>query len=413
MAQTTPNSQLEKALALAALGIPVFPCNQDKSPAVKSGFKAATTDPVLIKQWWRRNPKYLIGMPTGSASGLWVIDADIDKKTLVPVGDATLAVFGMAQYRHRAKTRSGGSHYFFAYVGRLPANSAKKLPGVDVRSEGGYVIAWDCEAIIAAKTDKALEPPPVQLVSALRSGKLPCGPHSKDTEGDEQWGLSELKRHVAQVAAAVEGSRQNTLNIAAFYVGVLVACDALHKDVAVAALRKAALSTGLDENEVDRTIARAMADAQGSSTKSNAKDSANSSDKTDKSDKTPWGEPDMTLLHPVRAEPPPFPTSIFPHALVDWIKCAAETKGAPFDYVAVSLIGAVSSLIGNARWASAWPGWHEPPAIWPMLVGTPSSSKSPGMDAVLEPLGELERELHRIAKANFKAQQEDETDGQT
>lgn len=405
MSQSTLKSQLDKALALAALGIPVFPCKSDKSPAVAHGFKSASTDPTLIMRWWKRSTDSLIGMPTGCASGLWVADADVDKKTLAPVGDETCAKLGLADYRHRAKTPSGGTHYFFAYADGLPASSAKKLPGLDVRSEGGYVIVWDCAAILAAKGDSTLASPPLELVAAIRSGKLP--------DGGDQRALDELKRHVAQVANAVEGSRQTTLNSAAFHVGVLVACNPLEEATAVADLKQAALSTGLSEDEVDRTVARAFADARGASPKRNAKRRAKSSDKTDKSDETPaWVEPDMTLLNPVRAAPPPFPTNIFSGALGDWIKAAAETKGAPFDYVACSLLGAASSLIGNARWASAWHGWHEPPAIWPMLIGAPSSSKSPAMDAVLDPMRDLENELHRIAKADFQAQQEEGKDGQ-
>jgi Bifunctional DNA primase/polymerase, N-terminal len=44
---------VDEALKLARRGVPVFPCRADKVPLVKlgSGFKDATTDPDLIREW--------------------------------------------------------------------------------------------------------------------------------------------------------------------------------------------------------------------------------------------------------------------------------------------------------------------------------------------------------------------------
>ena len=42
------------ALALASKGMCVFPCNErSKEPALSGGFKRATTDPNVIRGWWR------------------------------------------------------------------------------------------------------------------------------------------------------------------------------------------------------------------------------------------------------------------------------------------------------------------------------------------------------------------------
>ena len=81
-----------------------------------------------------------------------------------------------------------------------------------------------------------------------------------------------------------------------------------------------------------------------------------------------------------------------------WLLEAAESKSSPPDYVAAGLLSTASSLIGNARWATPWDGWSEPPTIWSMLIGLPSASKSPGQDAAVSPLRVVERRMRGAAE---------------
>src|SRR5215208_1571557 len=89
---------LVAALSYAARGWPVFPlhnpiscetgmtcscmnpeCDRKaKHPRTEHGFKDATTLASLIEQWWTKWPNANIGMPTGTASALDVIDIDND-----------------------------------------------------------------------------------------------------------------------------------------------------------------------------------------------------------------------------------------------------------------------------------------------------------------------------------------------
>ncbi|WP_108813255.1 YfjI family protein [Loktanella sp. Alg231-35] len=77
----------------------------------------------------------------------------------------------------------------------------------------------------------------------------------------------------------------------------------------------------------------------------------------------------------------------------DWLRDAAEVKGAPVDFVALNLLSSASAIVGNARWAVPWEGWKEPPIIWGMLIGDPSSGKSPALDAILDPIKAIDNEL--------------------
>jgi Bifunctional DNA primase/polymerase, N-terminal len=70
-------SCVQSALDYAAAGIPIFPCRpENKRPYTDHGFKDASTDSTLINEWWSRWPDAMIGMPTGRASGIDVLDID-------------------------------------------------------------------------------------------------------------------------------------------------------------------------------------------------------------------------------------------------------------------------------------------------------------------------------------------------
>ncbi|MHA7865876.1 MAG: YfjI family protein [Salipiger thiooxidans] len=115
-----------------------------------------------------------------------------------------------------------------------------------------------------------------------------------------------------------------------------------------------------------------------------------------------WPDADMRLLRADLPEPPALPLDeVFSSGWASWIRGAAVSKGAPPDYVMSALLGVCGSLIGNTRWPSPWAGWAEPPAIWSVIIGNPSSGKSPAMDAVLVPLKRVERAQREAAQSEL------------
>lgn len=111
-----------------------------------------------------------------------------------------------------------------------------------------------------------------------------------------------------------------------------------------------------------------------------------------------WAEPDMTIVNPERPPAPVMSDADFDAVFgkwSSWIRPAAAVKNAPADYVALALLSTSSAIIGNARWAVPWDGWKEPPILWGMLVGDPSSGKSPALDTVLDPLKDIDAALSR------------------
>ena len=116
------------AMYYASIGWPVFPCKDDKAPYVQGGCLAATTDPELIKRWWIIYPDANIGVATGN--GLAVVDIDQEETPEGCVLPSTLT----------SKTNRG-HHYWYTAPQPVKGGAHIGMPHVDLRGEGGYVIA--------------------------------------------------------------------------------------------------------------------------------------------------------------------------------------------------------------------------------------------------------------------------------
>lgn len=117
-----------------------------------------------------------------------------------------------------------------------------------------------------------------------------------------------------------------------------------------------------------------------------------------------WPAPAPRFLRDEVPPPPALPlVEVFGPRWADWLTRAAEAKSAPPDYVLAALLAAAGTAIGNTRWAMPWAGWHEPPVLWTMAIGNPSSNKSPGLDAALSPVRKIEREMRSDIEAKRAA----------
>ncbi len=109
-----------------------------KHPLTSSGVKDATRSPARIREWWRRYPFANVGIATGQ--GLLVIDID-------PRHDGSLEALKTSivlPETATVQTGGGGWHLYFVYKKSQyeVRNSAGKLAnGIDIRGEGGYVVA--------------------------------------------------------------------------------------------------------------------------------------------------------------------------------------------------------------------------------------------------------------------------------
>lgn len=127
----------ESALSYARFGWRVFPVKPGgKAPASMHGVKDATGVAQTIEAWWELWPEANIGIATGTVSGIVVVDIDH-----IPVIEA-LREHGK-EFPETATVRTpNGLHLYFQAPQEPVRNSASKLAkGVDVRGDGGYVLA--------------------------------------------------------------------------------------------------------------------------------------------------------------------------------------------------------------------------------------------------------------------------------
>src|SRR3954453_12325857 len=133
-----------EALHCAERGWHVFPCSpKDKKPLTDHGLNDATCDRAIIEQWWRQWPRAMIGVRTGPESGFFAIDLDINpekKLNRIAAFDA-LKNGGELPETIITQTPRGGQHLWFRYVTGIRNSAGKIALGVDVRGDGGYIIA--------------------------------------------------------------------------------------------------------------------------------------------------------------------------------------------------------------------------------------------------------------------------------
>jgi Bifunctional DNA primase/polymerase, N-terminal len=194
---------LAATLAYAGRGWPVFPC-RGKRPHVKNGLHDAATDRLTVERWWTRIwPGANVAIRAGSESGLLVLDVD---------GEAGADALAALEREHaelgatvECLTGGGGRHLYFAHPGGELRNSAGRLaPGLDVRGDGGYVIAPPSRHSSGGRYEWSvdghpdeLEPAqaPAWLLEGLRAHRAACG--RSDPRGGPQRRARVARRHDA------------------------------------------------------------------------------------------------------------------------------------------------------------------------------------------------------------------------
>lgn len=242
---------------LAAAGVPVFPCVPGrKAPMLRRGFLAATSDLRRVDGWWRWQSSANIGVPTGQASGLVVVDVDVH------------GVDGYAAYARAARaglfgeplmtvgTPSGGQHsYFPADRDRMQRSWTVGKVGVDFRGDGGYVIAppsalamSDGRAVYRVEQVASGTPPPVDAVR-LRDFLNPMPRHRPAPAGNRVAGRADADRLAAWLARQMKGDRNTKL----FWAACRLAEGNVPLAQAVDALVKAE-QADFEEREITRTV---------------------------------------------------------------------------------------------------------------------------------------------------------------
>ncbi|HEV8494170.1 MAG TPA: bifunctional DNA primase/polymerase [Candidatus Angelobacter sp.] len=241
---------------LSRAGTPVFFCNSDKRPTTPHGFHDAVNNPLSAERLYNLHPGPLLAVPTGAASGLDVLDLDLQHQ---PADEWWLANKDRIPLTRTHRTRSGGLHIFFQHHAGLRNTASKIAKGVDTRCDGGYVIWWPASDFEVLST-APIAAWPAWLLAELRPKKAEAP--QKSREAQDTLNDRKLRALVRFVAGAPDGQRNRMLYWAACRLAESRAAANITEDFAIAVLAAAAQRCGgnppISDLEARRTIQSAM-----------------------------------------------------------------------------------------------------------------------------------------------------------
>ena len=119
--------------------IPVRPAS--KRPAVPwKRFQEQVATGKTLRDWFERTPDFNVAIVTGALSGIVVVDVDPRHG-----GDESLreleGLHGKLPKTVEAVSGGGGRHVYFSHPGTEVHNRTGIAPGIDLRGDGGCIVA--------------------------------------------------------------------------------------------------------------------------------------------------------------------------------------------------------------------------------------------------------------------------------
>jgi len=227
--------------------IPILGAWQTRDPATEAEVRA----------WLAQG--YNLGLRTGARSGYFVIDDDQIRRQV-----ARDALWIPPQTSLVAATPTDGRHHYYVSPDPCPGNSANRIaPHVDTRGEGGQVVypgsthpSGGVYRWIETGEPGVLPADVLALLTAPETVRVDLNTPPPRANG---YSNTALVREVQNVRTAPDGSRNVTLNTAAFNLGQLVGSGSLSEQAVRSELASAAKLAGLGERETLATIDSGLA----------------------------------------------------------------------------------------------------------------------------------------------------------
>ena len=207
------HNMFDAQLVAKLWGWRVFPANpENKKPLISEWQKRASNNEIIINRLFSPFPDAMVAVPTGPINGITVLDFDIRDyyngiHNFIAEGYKIPTTAG-------AHSPSGGFHLYFNSGNEVLPNSVSKLAiGVDVRGDGGYVIAPPSQSVKGAykwETDwfhpkKGLSKLPLIIKNKILFEQRFLNNKSKSKQGSS----SPLSKEID--SPIFEGSRNNEL----------------------------------------------------------------------------------------------------------------------------------------------------------------------------------------------------------
>lgn len=367
-----------------------------KHPRIKEWQKNGTIEAAQVRAWLKRWPNMNFGILTGEPSGVIVLDVD------GPEGEESLASlekkYGQLPETWEVVTGGGGRHVYFKCPDEVEElkNEVRFMPGLDVRTNGGQVLApgglhasgafyeWE---ILHHPDEVELADMPEWLFEIIRN-------YTKKNTG---------KKYPADGEPIGEGKRNDYL---AHFAGKLrrTGCSEPVLLAALQAENESRCVPPLPDAEVKgiaKSISRYPPGDPKSSPEEDFKESFNDGD--------PWQDPEplgeKALLEVMNLTP-----DLLPVVFRTWLLNTAYRMQCPVDFLVAGALVAASTLIGAG--CSIRPkkndNWEVVPNLWGGIVAGPGMLKTPALKEVLMPLDKLEAEAKKQYDAALEFMEADE-----
>ena len=340
-----------------------------KHPRTKDGLKSATTSEAQITGWWNQWPHANIGIATGRQSGFFVLDID-PKNGGNESLKSLIRQHGKLPGTVKVSTGGGGRHFYFQMPQFELRNKTNILSGIDVRAEGGYIIAPPSNHASGGMYEWAEErgPSDVEILPAPEWLLLLLRNKPKPVKVDEE-----------EVGSFKEGARNSSVTRVA---GTLRSHGLSGQSLVAAlhAVNKNSCKPPLSDSEVE-SIAQSISKYPNHSA-------------------TPLTWSEIKDLPQMSLQAPALDIKMIPSPLRKWAVDVCERMQVSLDFLIPPAIVAASSVIG--RQLAMRPKEHDSfevvPNLWGAVVAPPSTLKSPALTEALSPV----YELIRIAASDYE-----------
>ncbi len=365
----------------------------------------ATQDPEQIQKWWGRWPDANIGGVTNQ-----LVVLDVDKRH---GGCETFEFLRLVEdfpETMTSNTQGGGQHLFYVLrAGEPLKNGTHKLgPGIDVKTEGGYVL-MPGSTIEGRSYTRANDAPiafaPAWIVEQCKNARPKSSAAGKRVAPDDDAAREAAEHWLATKAPRAElGSRDNTGYVVGtkfgdFGCGYENQLDLLlhwnetkcSPPLDIGDLERLADSSGrnrerplgclhpmaplgFEVHEIDESRAPSIVSTQ---TFGNA---------------GAWeNEPNAIFVDHLK--PADLPAGVLPELVEQFARDRARRLGVDAGAPAAALVTALGSLVpaGNRlQMRQLDTEWTVKPILWTAIIGPPGSNKSATINAAMGPLQKLQ-----------------------
>ena len=453
-------SPLEYAISYAKKEYSVFPCMEfpqkhgnkaghpEKRPYTKNGFKDATTDENIIREYWKRHPKALIGIACGEASGgLVVLDLDKDKtkhpddfldRKVVEGEKELLSLLGTESLpnTYTVETWSGGLQLYFSaskeQLDEIPNHNREISPNIDVKARGGYVIAANSRIVggigdgrkYTVQKLTGIAPLPDNIFQLIRKQKRnkASKTESKPTVSTvsanklhkrlQKYSDDVLKAEIDLLASTREGNRNGQLNTTSFNLGTLVARGLLDENTVISELEKACHLNHYIEDDgytsFQNTVQSGLTDG-----KSKPRELEPELEALFASNQAQVAQAGRIETPPQWEKPIPFDDftlpsprmDCLPPLISDYCQGLAEEMQVPVE-LPLTMTLAAGAIAAQGRFETEIrPGYREQLSLYLLCLLEPGNRKTAVVSACKTPIAEYEREIRQSMQEEVERQE--------